>query len=325
MYEPVIDIIQNNSSFILTSHETPDCDGLGSEYALCYGLRKLGKKAVILNSDPMPDNLSFLDPTNDISIIEENINLPENMQDSILILLDTNDINNIGRIKQKIYPNVKDYFIIDHHEHEGNDRFDKHIMEKGASSTSEIVYELLIHLNVHIDFNMAQALYAGIVFDTGSFIYPKTTERTFFTAYQLLGIGVYPNYIYSQIYESHSISSLVLQSRILSKLELYFEQHVAVLTMGKQELAKSDASYEEAASLINIPLRSKNILVSIFFKENTEGILRCSLRSKGNIDVAAIAQSFGGGGHKTAAGFKCTDTLDKTKKSVLEKLKHYFT
>jgi phosphoesterase RecJ-like protein len=130
--------------------------------------------------------------------------------------------------------------------------------------------------------------------------------------------------MYQHIYESNSIPALRLQSRVLSTLELHYNQHVAVQIMLKEIIDQCGARYEEADSFINIPLKSKDIRVSVFFKENERGILRCSLRSKGNINVAAIAQTFGGGGHRTAAGFKSSFKLDTIKSRVLELLRPYF-
>jgi phosphoesterase RecJ-like protein len=179
-------------------------------------------------------------------------------------------------------------------------------------------------MNVTIDFGIAQALFTGIVYDTGSFIYPKTTALTFGIARDLVAAGVEPNFVYSKVYESNSISALVLQSRVLATLELAYEGHVAILTLRSGMISESAANYEEADGLINIPLKSEDIKVSVFFKENLEGLLRCSLRSKGDINVAEIAQGFGGGGHTTAAGFKCRDSIEAIKSIVLDKLRMYF-
>jgi phosphoesterase RecJ-like protein len=172
---------------------------------------------------------------------------------------------------------------------------------------------------------MAQALYMGIVYDTGSFIYPKTTALTFKIAQDLVARGVHPNQVYAKLYESDSLSSLVLMSKVLATLTLHAGGRVAVQVMPRRLLQESRASYEEADQLINIPLRSKDVRVSIFFKENPEGLRRCSMRSKGSIDVAEIAQSYGGGGHRTAAGFKCARPFATLQEEILERLqKKYF-
>ncbi len=323
IFKQVIDFINSNNNFILSAHETPDGDAIGSEYAMLKALQKLGKNVKVFNSDPMPNKFGFIDENNEIKTLESPDQLPDDIENYVLLILDTNDENNIGVVAEYVLPRVKGHFIIDHHESD-EDLLVQNLVQKSASSTAEILYLLFKEMEVEIDFKMAQALFMAIVYDTGSFIYPKTTALTFEIARDLVTIGVNPNYIYSKVYESNSISSLLLHSKVLSTLEIVFDNHVAIQTMTKETIIDSGALYEEADQIINFPLRSESIRVSIFFKENLDGLLRCSLRSKGNIDVAEIAQSFGGGGHKTAAGFKCKLSLVETKKLVLEKLSKYF-
>jgi phosphoesterase RecJ-like protein len=322
-FQGAIDFLTRTRRFIITSHETPDADAIGSEYALLKALRGLGREAIIFNTDPTPRKLAFLDPGKVIQVLEREDQIPEDIGDYSLLMLDTNDALNIGQIASLVLPLVREHFIIDHHELE-EDLLAGNFIQKSASSTAEIVYQLLREMNVPIDLEMAQAMFTGIVYDTGSFIYPKTTSLTFEIARDLVARGVRPNVIYSKLYESNSISALILQTRVLATLELFFANHVALLTMTREMVVDSGANYEEADQLINIPLRSEDIRVSVFFKQNPTGLLRCSLRSKDNINVAEIAQFFGGGGHRTAAGFKCRDTLEKTKQIVLEKLRIQF-
>jgi phosphoesterase RecJ-like protein len=322
-FQGAIDFLTRTRRFIITSHETPDADAIGSECAISRALRAMGKEAIILNADPIPRKLAFLDPDNLIQVIEREDQLPADIGEYSLLMLDTNDAQNIGQIASLVLPRVREHFIIDHHEQE-EDLLAGNFIQKSASSTAEILYQLLREMNVTIDLVMAQALFTGIVYDTGSFIYPKTTALTFEIARDLVAKGVRPNIVYSKLYESNSISALILQTRVLATLELFFANHVSLLTMTRDMVVNSGANYEEADQLINIPLRSEDIRVSVFFKQNPAGLLRCSLRSKANINVAEIAQSFGGGGHRTAAGFKCRDTLEKTKQIVLEKLRKHF-
>lgn len=322
-YQAVIKLIHSYQKFILTAHETPDGDAIGSEYAMYSVLKKLGKTVRIINNDPAAHKYSFIDKDNVIELLQDLKEMPEDLGEYCLIILDTNDIYNIGHIRDEILPLVKQYYIIDHHEG-GENIKGENMVNQDASSTCEVLYDLFNEMKAEIDYPVAEALFTGIVYDTGSFIYPKTTAKTFYIAYELVSMGVNPNYIYSKIYESNSISSLMLQSRVLSSLELVFDEQVAIQTMLKETIAKCHAMYEEADTIINVPLKSEKIRVSVFFKENEEGILRCSMRSKGNIDVAEIAQYYGGGGHKTAAGFKSKYPLEEIKEMVLEKLKPYF-
>jgi phosphoesterase RecJ-like protein len=319
-YGPVEAFIRRNDSFIITAHETPDADALGSEIAMLRALEKLGKKARILNADPAPRKLSFLDAEGRFTVLERKDQIPADVGEHALLILDVNDLNNIGQVASLVLPRVREYFIIDHHDSE-TDLLSQNHVAQNASSTCEILYLLFRELGVEIDLPIAEALYTGIVYDTGSFVYPKTTALTFDIARELVSSGVDPNRIYARLYESDSISSLILMSRVLTTLELHLDSRVAVQTMTRRTLEESAARYEEADQLINIPLRSERVRVSVFFKENLEGIRRCSLRSKGEVDVAAIAQSFGGGGHKTAAGFKCPRPLDVMKEEVLEKVR----
>ena len=322
-YGSVVEFIRRNDRFIITAHETPDGDALGSETAMLLALRQLGKSARILNADPAPHKLAYLDPGEEFAVLEKKKQLPPDLEEHALVILDVNDLNNIGQIATLVLPRVKEYFIIDHHDSE-TDLLSQNHVSQNASSTCEILYLLFREMGIKIDLPIADALFTGIVYDTGSFIYPKTTALTFQIARDLVELGVNPNAIYANLYESNSISSLVLMSRVLRSLELRLDERVAMQTMTRELLKECQAPYEEADQLINIPLRSGNIRVSVFFKENQEGLRRCSMRSKGEVDVAAIAQGFGGGGHKTAAGFKCIRSFEVMKEEVLAKILPYF-
>ena len=267
-------------------------------------LRGMGKEAMILNADPTPRKLAYLDGDGLVGVLENEGTLPADIAEYSLLMLDTNDIHNIGQVATLVLPRVREHYIIDHHERDREDVLAGNFIQKGASSTCEIIYQLLRQMGAPIDLDIAQALYTGIVYDTGCFIYPKTTALTFEIARDLVALGVQPNFVYARLYESNSISALVLQSRVLATLELEYADHVSILTMRRQMILDSGGNYEEADQLINIPLKSEDVRVSVFFKENLEGLLRCSLRSKGNINVAEIAQRFDGGGHRPAGGLQ---------------------
>ncbi len=321
-FKEIRKLLKENEFFIITAHETPDGDAIGSECAMSLALGSMHKTSLIINADQMAHKYNFLDPDNRIKTLGA-VDIPDDIAKYTLLILDTNDIENIGEVAQEILPLVKQYFIIDHHESD-DEKINKNLITSNASSTCEILYDLFSSMEIPLTLSLATALFVGIVYDTGSFIYPKTTAKTFKIAFELVSKGVNPNEIYSRIYESNSISALRLQSKVLSSLTLFYDQQVAVQEMSKEDLEECQAMYEESDTIINIPLKSEAIKVSVFFKENEEGLLRCSMRSKGNIDVAVIAQHYGGGGHKTAAGFKSAYPLEKMKRKVLEKLRIYF-
>ncbi|HAX17883.1 MAG TPA: bifunctional oligoribonuclease/PAP phosphatase NrnA, partial [Actinobacteria bacterium] len=128
------------------------------------------------------------------------------------------------------------------------------------------------------------------------------------------------NNVYSNMFETNSLSSLKLQARVFSEIEFYHDNKIAVQIMTRQMLENYNAKYEDGDSIINLPMKCSDILISVFFKENKDGIMRCSIRSKNNIDISSIAINFGGGGHTTAAGFKCRESLDVVKGKVLKEL-----
>lgn len=321
-FKYVKDFISKHEKFIICAHESPDGDAIGSEYAMLLALRKFKKQALIFNADPAPLNFTFVDKNNEIKELESEEQLPEDISEYVLLIMDTNDIHNIGNIESLVLPKVQDYFIIDHHE--CDEKRESHLIIKEASSTSEMLFQLFNELKIKIDQDMARAMFMAIVYDTGSFIYPKTTALTFKIAHELVKLGIVPNDIYTKLYEMNSIPSIVLQSKVLGTLELHLDNHVAIQTMLKNTIITTGADYEEGRAIINIPLKANDVKVSIFFKENLEGILRCSLRSKEDIDIGKIARYFGGGGHRTAAGFKCKESLEKVKKKVLSQLEEYF-
>jgi phosphoesterase RecJ-like protein len=181
-----------------------------------------------------------------------------------------------------------------------------------------------IKLGADIDRHAAEAMFLGIVYDTGSFAYPKTTAVTFQTAFDLVKRGVRPYDIHTRLYENKTVSFLVLQAKVLATLEFRFDQRVAIQRMTRETILQSGSAYEEGQPLINLPMSAEVVKVSIFFKENMEGLMRCSLRSKGNIDVAEIARRYSGGGHRTAAGFKLSSPLELVLEEVLQHLRHYF-
>jgi phosphoesterase RecJ-like protein len=187
-------------------------------------------------------------------------------------------------------------------------------------------------LDIALDKETATVLYAGLSYDSGSFAYSKTTARTFKAAHALVRAGAMPYEIYGELNESASTASLLLQRQILSTLVLHCGGRVAVLLLRKEDLAATGAHFADAESVINIPLKSKEVLVSIMVKENEDGEVRCSLRSKGGgqgtpsgprplVNVSKIAQQFSGGGHASAAGFRSDLTLEETLTRVLEKVK----
>jgi phosphoesterase RecJ-like protein len=315
MTEKVLKFLKRHGSLVLTTHEGADADGLGSELVFAQICRELGKKVRILNSSPLAERFAFMDPRGEIELWNPALTeeIPKN---TALVMLDTSDEYNIGKVRDFV-SQATEVFVIDHHEINRFNSWDGYI-DNTSSSTCEMIVEIADAAGVALNQVSAVAAYAGIIYDTGSFAYSKTSARTFRAALALVEAGVNPYAIYHELNESASTAAILLQKTVLSTLDLRNEGRVAVQILTKEDLETSGAFFEDAENFINIPLRSKDIVVSVMIKENREGQIRCSLRSKGKVNVSKIAQSFGGGGHVSAAGFKSKESIEVTLARVLE-------
>lgn len=318
MFEDVLSFINRHNSFILTTHDSPDADGLGSQIVIGAILKKMGKVFKIINSEPVPTNLKFLKDTEIIETWE-----PEKhssfLADSAVMILDTSDEYHIGSIRTAL-GKAKETFYFDHHE-PGQRSELSGFLDSEAASTSELAIELACSVGFELDPHSATAGYAGIVHDSGFFAYPKTRIRTFKAAIKTLEWGADPNYIYRELMESASYSSILLQKHALSNMEFHADKRIAFLILRKEDLEITGADFEDAENIVNIPLRAKEVEISMMIKEKPTGEIRCSLRSKGKVNVSKIAQEFGGGGHVTAAGFKSLLSTEEILKKLLASVK----
>jgi len=317
------DFLSKYEKFIISTHESPDGDGLGAEIAFNELLHKLGKTAFILNSDPIPDKFHFIDVENEINIYKKDFNFPDDLREYAVFVLDTNNFDNIGAAYHYIKDKVKEVFVIDHHEG-GKDRLEDCFIKAEASSACEIIYGILKYFKHEPSLKAAQALYAGILFDTGSFRYPKTSPETFKTIAELVKIGANPFNIYEKIYESNSLASFELRAKMLASMEIHFNRKLILMKLTPDMLKETGAPFTEGELNINLPLTIEGIVASVLVKQDINGPLKVSMRTKGDYDVVEFAMSRGGGGHKNAAGYKSTQSLEETCKEVLLEMSKFF-
>ncbi|HOP63642.1 MAG TPA: bifunctional oligoribonuclease/PAP phosphatase NrnA [Spirochaetota bacterium] len=317
------EFINKYEKFIISTHESPDADGLGCEIAFFDLLKQLGKTAIILNSDPTPDICQFMDIDSEIKILEDISQLPEDIGEYAQFVLDTNDYDNTGTIYEHLRHRVKDCFIIDHHQGD-IEKAQANFVKVEAASASEIVYSIILHYGKELNFKTAQALYAGIVFDTGSFRFPKTTSETFRIASHLVSYGVDPFRVYEHLYESNSISSFQLRGRIFSTMEVLFDGRMIAMKLTQQMVEETGGSFSEGESTINQPFQVKGVVASLLIKQDQNGPVKVSMRTKGNLNVAEIAISNGGGGHKNAAGYKSKLSFDETYEKAVRDMEKFF-
>jgi len=315
--------LSRHDRFIISTHESSDADGLGAEIAFAELLTHLGKESIILNSDPINEKFTFIDHDSEIQIFSPEYTI-SNIEEYAVFVLDTNDFNNIGNAYPFLKDRVKEVFIIDHHEG-GKDKFEHNFIKAEASSTCEIIYQILQHYDHDPSFKASQALYAGMLFDTGSFRYPKTSPITFKIASHLVENGASPFKIYEYIYENNSLASFELRGLMLASMEILHDGRLIMLRLTPEMIEKTGAPFSEGEMNINLPLTVKGVIASLLIKQDIGGPVKVSMRTKGDLDVAEIAMENGGGGHKNASGYKSPLEFEETCRKALDDMSRFFT
>jgi len=317
MADKLTEFMGRHDFFILSTHDPADADGLGAQMVIACILRGKGKKFRIINASAIPKHFRYMDPQ---GIIEQwnKEQHEEALEQAGLILVDTADEHTMGHMKEAVFRS-KEVFVIDHHEPKSHAAFSG-IADPSSASTCELTVEMAKDLGIVIDPQTAFAAYIGIAYDTGFFAYPKTGARTFRSAMALFGLGVKPNEVYQQLHENASTASLLLQKRALAGLTLHYGNRVAVQVLRLEDYTETGALQDDTEGFVNFPMRAREVVVSLLLKESPEGKIRCSLRSKGNINVAKIAQELNGGGHINASGFKSGLDIDQTLAIALAKI-----
>ncbi len=296
---------------------------MGSSLALALGLKKLGKYVYVLNRDPVPDSLKFL-PSSNLSKPK----VPLRKFD-VLVIVDCNTMERTGfsipcgsdRGGKKL--SARNTVIIDHHvlsdhivQSELHASLSGSFINPDVSAAGELIYELLVALNVPIDKEIAINLYTAILVDTGGFRYSNTTPESLKIASLLVEAGAEPWSITKEIYEKIHLNALRLLALAFSTLEK--KDRIAWITVTKDMLKKTCTTIEDTENFVTYPRKIKGIEVAIFFRENGDKSYKISLRSKGRVNVARIAERFGGGGHVAAAGCSLKGTLKDVKGKVLK-------
>jgi len=313
-------IIEQNDSFVLTTHHNPDGDAIGSEIAMAEYLKSMGKNVHIINNSETPDNYQFLDEKNEI-IVYEKLKHKQLLADAdVYLILDISDWARLRELGDLIKNSSVPKICIDHH-HVDYKFADIDIIYQQASSTGELVFEFLNAVNFQFDQRTASALYTCILTDTGSFRFSNTTSKTHEVASILLKSGVKTKEIYSLVYEQNSRSKIALMGEALFNLKYECDGKLAWFVLSKEMFEKHQASFWDTEGFPELPRTIEGVEVSLMFTELNSNEVKISLRSKGKIVINTVAQKFGGGGHNFAAGAKINMNLETAIPQVLDELK----
>ena len=308
-------LLKEKDSFLITTHTSADGDALGSVSALSCALKLLNKNVNLFLSDDVSYEFSFLKGMNNFA---HDINSGHY---DVLIVVDCANLNRIGS-ELSHFKSYDTMINIDHHN--GNKEFgDVNVVDKDACSAGILIYKILKAGGIEITKDIAEAIYTTILVDTGSFRYSNATSEAFLVAAEMIEKGVNTWSIAEQVYENQPLSRINLLKLVLSKMEVHVDKGFASVTVTKNMMKAANADLSVTDGFINFPRSVKGVEVALFFKEVNRGKYKLSLRSKGKADVSMVAETFGGGGHKNAAGCYLTGTLNDVKAVVFGYLEKY--
>jgi bifunctional oligoribonuclease and PAP phosphatase NrnA len=306
----IVEAIRVRQRFVLSSHARPDGDSLGSQLAMAYALRALGNEVVVVNADAAPATLMLFPGVADIRIAPD-----AGGPYDAAIIMECGDLARTG------VAGLDRSFVINIDHHPGNTNFG-HInwFDGGAAACAEMVFDLVRALGVPLSIEIATHIYLAIVTDTGSFHYSSISPRTFDICRQVLEAGVDPVALSRQVFDSNTVGRLRMFGAVMQAMELDPTGRIAVLYLDRAIAAATRGDVDDTDGLINQPLTVKNVQAVVFFRHVEGTQYRVSMRSKGAIDIGAIAKTYGGGGHRNAAGCSAAGAIDALRKTFVEQV-----
>lgn len=315
--DSIINLIRTNQSFLIVSHENPDCDALGSTIAMALVLRELGKDVITYNTDGVPEYLRFLPEWSGIAdsldCVTDDV--------EVAMLLDCADISRPGKnFEDLILKNNFTLASIDHHA--TNHPSSEHcLVDENASSTGVLLYRMIKRMEMPISPDIAECLFSTIVGDTGSFRYSNTSSETFRIAADLVDCGADPEKVSRLIYDNEPLRKVMLRTLAMNTLEVIGK--IAFLHVSSQVFEQTGTEKEHTEGLVSIARSIEGIEVAVFLRQESALDWKVSLRSKEYVDVAQIAGRYGGGGHRRAAGCVISAplaTIKRRLRSSIEKV-----
>lgn len=310
------EIIHGNQRFLLTSHIRPDCDALGSELGMAGVLEALGKQVQIVNGQSTPPSLQFIDPRCRIRSVQE-VERRELEEIDVLMILDTSawaQLGPMGEVLRTLPSSVK-RIILDHHISE-DDLGATPFKNTRAEATGRLVVEAADELGVALTPEIARPLFAALATDTGWFRFSSTDGDTYRFAARLTDAGARPDEIYGDLYERDTLGRVRLRGLILSRVTI--EDELASTYVVRDDFERTGAHPSDTEDAINMTLAIDTVRMAVIMIEQLSGGFKISFRSRCHVDCSKVAGTFGGGGHRAAAGAFLDGSLDEVRPRVLE-------
>ncbi len=313
----IIELLKESQTILLFPHVQMDGDSFGSSLALCRALRKEGKTVYVLFEETIPHNLAFLcgenceDDCREYCV--EQIELPT--VPDLCLAIDCSDRSRLES-RTELFFSGRQTACIDHHvTHEEFAQYN--YVDTTAAATGEIIYRTLQLLEIEIDQMTAEALYAAIVTDTGSFQYSNTTKNTHLTVTELFDRGIDHNKISIRLFQNVRPEKVKLTGIALAGMEFFSEGKGCISLISQDDFKRSGAFFHETEGIVEQLRNIKGVEIAIVLKDD-HGKVKVGLRAKEKANVALISQAFGGGGHERAAGCTIQGTLEQARKKIIE-------
>lgn len=306
--------IESSQNIIIAGHVNPDGDTIGAGLALYLGLTKKynNKHIDFVLQDDVPKNISFLSGTENIKKVED----AKGTKYDLVIFVDSANMERVGKVQELI----GDAFKINIDHHISNPNYGDINLVKNISSTSEIMYSLLKELDLEISLEMGEAIYLGLVNDTGNFAHSNVTADTFLIASNLMKLGVNNNKIVINFFKTKSLAKMRILGKALNEMTFVEDKKLMYYCLPFEVLTNLNATKDDTEGLVEELLNYSESEVSLFLREEEDGRVKGSMRSKHDVDVNRIAGLFNGGGHIKAAGFTTNLSENEIIKKVVENL-----
>jgi phosphoesterase RecJ-like protein len=311
------EIIRAHQRFLLVSHIRPDCDALGSELGMAGILEALGKTVRIVNGQATPPNIAFIDPQRRIGVIGQTVQ-PADLSDiEVLMILDTSAWAQLGPMSDFIRAFRGLKIVVDHHV-SADDLAAEQFKDTSAEATGRLVVDAADALGVKLTPAMATPLYAAVATDTGWFRFSSTSPGTYRCAARLMEAGANPAGIYNSLYEQDTIGRMRLRGLILTRIEIELGGRLAHTHVLLGDFAATGSLPSDTEDVINYALAIGGTQFAVIFVEQKNGGFKISFRSRCAVDCSQLAEKWGGGGHKAAAGAFIQGSLAEVKPLVLD-------
>lgn len=317
MLSEIVQTIQNAHSILLTTHKQCDGDGLGAMLGMYHALKVLNKNVRALNVDATPPKYHFLNPNQHIQYFDQAHD--PIAETDIALIFDTNDKRLVSPLYEVLEKKCKKILFIDHHPilQAGPEPTAGSLIDTTAASTGELAYQIISHMSVPMNREIARAIYTSIAFDTQLFRYVRNSYKSHEIAANLLKFETEPSLIHKHLFGNFTAKKLKYLSQVLATMEFYFNDQLVFLHINSKDLISKGLDLDDSRDLVDMMMNIESVEVAALIREDETNTFKVSFRSKGRVIVNELAEQLSGGGHMFSAGASVHMSAEKLKNTII--------